>query len=248
MVIHYVSSCRLWSEQWRICWEWNRYRSDTLQHSMWLTCLRSSGTVGTQGVWQRSGHLEHVNTCFVKSMQHYMICSYLTMQWSQYVRDADWLSTVHCWAIQHHNSPCKNAGEQDESNSWPPLQRWVTQCLSYIILACPLLVITKCMTASLPKVMFSYWYYYQLSDCKDLLRCLLRSNPSERIKMADIMHHPWMNEGHHLPFDPHPFPNKLKLYEIRDEIVDHMIHTLKVGCSYVSCLALLIQIIPWYCR
>lgn len=64
--------------------------------------------------------------------------------------------------------------------------------------------------------------------------------------MANIMHHPWMNEGHRLPFDPHPFPNKLKLYEICDEIVDHMVHKLNVGCSYVSCSKLLIQIIPWF--
>lgn len=47
--------------------------------------------------------------------------------------------------------------------------------------------------------------------------------------MAEIMSHPWMNEGHHLPFEPHTFPNKLKLYEINDEIVDHMVHTLKVS-------------------
>ena len=69
-----------------------------------------------------------------------------------------------------------------------------------------------------------------ITECKDLLRCLLRSNPSERIRMEDIMAHPWMNKGHSLPFGPAPFPNKLKLADISDDIVDHMVHTLNVGC------------------
>ena len=84
-------------------------------------------------------------------------------------------------------------------------------------------------------------YYYQrlcitidfmlfISECKDLLQRLLRSNPSERIKMEDIISHPWMYKGHHLPFQPPPFPNKLKLADISDDIVEHMVRTLKVGC------------------
>ena len=83
MFIHSVSLCRLRSEQRRICWEWNR--SDTLQHPVWVTCLCSSWVAGTQGVWQGSGHLEHVNTCFfVKSMQHWwstvtLLCSGVNM-------------------------------------------------------------------------------------------------------------------------------------------------------------------------
>ena len=69
-----------------------------------------------------------------------------------------------------------------------------------------------------------------ISECKDLLQRLLRSNPSERIKMEDIISHPWMYKGHHLPFQPPPFPNKLKLADISDDIVEHMVRTLKVGC------------------
>lgn len=47
--------------------------------------------------------------------------------------------------------------------------------------------------------------------------------------MAEIMEHPWMNEGHHLPFGPHPFPNKLRHHDICEEIVEHMVHTLNVS-------------------
>ena len=47
--------------------------------------------------------------------------------------------------------------------------------------------------------------------------------------MAEIMEHPWMNEEH-LPFAPHPFPNKLRHQDVTEEIVEHMVHTLKVSC------------------
>lgn len=43
------------------------------------------------------------------------------------------------------------------------------------------------------------------------------------------MAHPWMNKGHSLPFGPAPFPNRLRLADISDDVVDHMVHTLKVG-------------------
>ena len=54
------------------------------------------------------------------------------------------------------------------------------------------------------------------------------------------MAHPWMNKGHSLPFGPAPFPNKLKLADISDDIVDHMVHTLNVGCFlFIVCILLL---------
>lgn len=93
---------------------------------------------------------------------------------------------------------------------------------------CIRIINSSCMHALLSKIV----YYYQLrihSECKDLLQHLLRSNPSERIKMEDIISHPWMYKGHHLPFQPPPFPNKLKLADISDDIVEHMVHILKVG-------------------
>lgn len=65
-------------------------------------------------------------------------------------------------------------------------------------------------------------------DSKDLLRHLLTPNPEKRIKMPDIMAHPWMNEGHALPFGPAPFPNLLDPSSINNDVVEHMVHTLKM--------------------
>ena len=42
------------------------------------------------------------------------------------------------------------------------------------------------------------------------------------------MGHPWMNRGLNLLFSPAPFPNKLKLDDIEEEIVEHMVHILRV--------------------
>lgn len=67
------------------------------------------------------------------------------------------------------------------------------------------------------------------TDCKDLLQQLLRPNPDERVKMPHIMSHPWMNTGHSLPFSPAPFPNKLESADINENIVHHMVNTLKVS-------------------
>ncbi len=65
-------------------------------------------------------------------------------------------------------------------------------------------------------------------DCKSLLHRLLDANPEHRIKMDEIMTHPWINEGHTLPFGPAPFPNTLTTKDINVDIVDHMVHVLKV--------------------
>ena len=46
--------------------------------------------------------------------------------------------------------------------------------------------------------------------------------------MPDIMAHPWMNEGHSLPFGPAPFPNQLDPSNINNDVVEHMVHTLNV--------------------
>ena len=44
--------------------------------------------------------------------------------------------------------------------------------------------------------------------------------------MPMLMAHPWLNEGHTLPFGPAPFPNRLTPNDINDKIVEHMIHVL----------------------
>ena len=73
-----------------------------------------------------------------------------------------------------------------------------------------------------------YSSIYVTSECKDLLRCLLRPNPSERIRMEDVMAHPWMNRETSLPFGPAPFPNRITSNDIADEVVEHMVNVLNV--------------------
>lgn len=68
-----------------------------------------------------------------------------------------------------------------------------------------------------------------LLDCKDLLKRLLRANPDERIKMPEIIAHPWLNEDHTLPFGPAPYPNKLESTDLNADIMQHMIWFLKVS-------------------
>ena len=46
--------------------------------------------------------------------------------------------------------------------------------------------------------------------------------------MDDIMAHPWINESHSVLFAPAPFPNKLSLNSCSEDIIDHMVHVLKV--------------------
>lgn len=50
--------------------------------------------------------------------------------------------------------------------------------------------------------------------------------------MPHIMSHPWMNTGHSLPFGPAPFPNKLESADINENVVHHMVNTLKVSWSW----------------
>lgn len=52
--------------------------------------------------------------------------------------------------------------------------------------------------------------------------------------MADIMCHPWMNEGHALPFGPAPYPNKVTANDIDEDVTEHMVHMLKVNTSHDS--------------
>jgi len=78
-----------------------------------------------------------------------------------------------------------------------------------------------------------------LSDCKTLLRRLLEANPDQRIKMDEIMTHPWINTGFTLPFGPAPFPNRLMMSEITTDIVNHMVHVLKVSITILyTCMLL----------
>jgi len=52
--------------------------------------------------------------------------------------------------------------------------------------------------------------------------------------MSEIMAHPWMNEGHALPFGPAPYPNRLDLLDLDKDIVEHMVYALKVGQTVLN--------------
>ena len=64
--------------------------------------------------------------------------------------------------------------------------------------------------------------------CKDLLQRLLTSDPAQRIKMAAVMEHPWMTDDGSPTLRPHPYPNKLSVNDVNEDIVEHMAYVLKV--------------------
>jgi Neu-associated kinase len=65
-------------------------------------------------------------------------------------------------------------------------------------------------------------------ECTDLLHGLLTSEPARRIKMPEIMSHPWIASNGSSTLKPHPYPNKLSANDINEDIVEHMVHVLKV--------------------
>lgn len=79
-------------------------------------------------------------------------------------------------------------------------------------------------------------------ECNDLLHGLLTSDPTQRIKMPAIMAHPWMTADGSPALKPHPYPNKLTANDVNEDIVQHMVHVLKVcssqllGTYYILCL------------
>ena len=55
--------------------------------------------------------------------------------------------------------------------------------------------------------------------------------------MVAIMSHPWMvADGASLK--PHPFPNKLSANDVNEDIVEHMVHVLKVSTHFRTQYAL----------
>ena len=81
--------------------------------------------------------------------------------------------------------------------------------------------------------------------CKDLLKQLLKSNPTDRIQMPGIMSHPWMNEGHTLPFGPAPFPNKLQGTDVDADIMQHMVYVLKVRTGINNLMIYVITVLSF---
>ena len=47
--------------------------------------------------------------------------------------------------------------------------------------------------------------------------------------MAEIMVHPWMVADGSSALKPHPYPNRLTANDINEDIVEHMVHVLKVN-------------------
>lgn len=80
-----------------------------------------------------------------------------------------------------------------------------------------------------------YYIASDLIECSDLLQQLLTSDPALRIKMPELMAHTWMTEGNSA-LKPHPFPNKLCANDVNEDIVEHMVHVLKVGLTTAICL------------
>lgn len=70
-----------------------------------------------------------------------------------------------------------------------------------------------------------------IPECTDLLHGLLTSDPAQRIKMPDIMAHPWMVADGTPALKPHPYPNRLSANDISEDIVEHMVHILKVNLT-----------------
>jgi len=50
-----------------------------------------------------------------------MVPSLLSTQWREHVCHADRVSPLHSGTLQHHHTPCQDAGEQDEPHSRTPL-------------------------------------------------------------------------------------------------------------------------------
>ena len=73
--------------------------------------------------------------------------------------------------------------------------------------------------------------YFPPQGCRDLLTKMLVSNPEHRITMAEVFNHPWLNENHRLPFQPAPYPNRTTQADIDDDVIEHMVNTLKVADS-----------------
>ena len=55
------------------------------------------------------------------------------------------------------------------------------------------------------------------------------ANPEQRIRMDEIFAHPWLNHGRTVTLQPAPYPNRLTSDDIDEDIIDHMVHGLKLA-------------------
>ena len=59
-------------------------------------------------------------------------------------------------------------------------------------------------------------------DCQDLLKRLLEPSPNLRIKMHEIISHPWLNY-HCFPIELIPYKPVVDIKEIKNNIVQYLI-------------------------
>ncbi|XP_077977821.1 uncharacterized protein LOC144433392 [Glandiceps talaboti] len=64
--------------------------------------------------------------------------------------------------------------------------------------------------------------YTLTKDCKDLLGRMLEPNESLRIKVREMMKHPWLNRGYSCKLFPSRFPNKLNESQLDETILSKM--------------------------
>jgi serine/threonine protein kinase len=59
-------------------------------------------------------------------------------------------------------------------------------------------------------------------DCQDLLCRLLEPSPGKRIKMSEILTHPWLNYNA-FPIEIIPYKPSVDVKEVRREIVQYLV-------------------------
>ncbi|KAK3583901.1 hypothetical protein CHS0354_033679 [Potamilus streckersoni] len=59
-------------------------------------------------------------------------------------------------------------------------------------------------------------------ECRDLLKRFLTPDPDRRIKLEEAIRHAWLAEGPGTPLSRSPYPNKLKVEDLDDNILKYM--------------------------
>jgi len=70
-----------------------------------------------------------------------------------------------------------------------------------------------------------------LLECKDLLLRLLEFDPAKRIRMDEILVHPWICHNQVTPLSRCIFPNQLKDEDLIDDVLVHMCKFMPNECN-----------------
>ena len=57
---------------------------------------------------------------------------------------------------------------------------------------------------------------------------MLNPKPESRIPMEEIFKHPWLLDQEVTKFEPHPFPNTPSKDSINMDIVNHIVHQMRL--------------------